>query len=160
MGTPAYMSPEQVSGRTLDHRTDIFSLGVILYEMAAGHRPFEGTSSAELISSILRDRPPLITDLRPELPADLSRMIRRCLEKDPRYRMQTARDVSNEFRDMARIYDSLPDFHIDGAHYDPGRGPREPPFEKRRLLGRGAAVPYGRRRGDRKALAEGSPKKS
>ena len=102
MGTPAYMSPEQVSGRTLDHRTDIFSLGVLLYEMSAGHRPFEGTSSAELISSILRDSPPSITDLRPELPADLSRIIRRCLEKDPRYRMQTARDVSNEFRDMAR----------------------------------------------------------
>ena len=102
MGTPAYMSPEQVSGRTLDHRTDIFSLGVLLYEMAAGHRPFEGTSSAELISSILRDRPPSIADVRPELPADLSRIIRRCLEKDPRYRMQTARDVSNEFRDLAR----------------------------------------------------------
>jgi TolB-like protein len=102
MGTPAYMSPEQVSGRTLDHRTDIFSLGVLLYEMSAGHRPFEGTSSAELISSILRDSPPAITDLRPELPADLSRIIRRCLEKDPRYRMQTARDVSNEFRDLAR----------------------------------------------------------
>ena len=102
MGTPAYMSPEQVSGRTLDHRTDIFSLGVLLYEMSAGHRPFEGTSSAELISSILRDSPPSITDLRPELPSDLSRIIRRCLEKDPRYRMQTARDVSNEFRDMVR----------------------------------------------------------
>ncbi|MGH9495578.1 MAG: protein kinase domain-containing protein [Candidatus Sulfotelmatobacter sp.] len=102
MGTPAYMSPEQVSGRALDHRTDIFSLGVLLYEMAAGHRPFEGSSSAELVSSILRDSPPSIADVRPELPPDLSRIIRRCLEKDPRYRVQTARDVSNEFRDLAR----------------------------------------------------------
>lgn len=102
MGTPAYMSPEQVSGRTLDHRTDIFSLGVLLHEMATGHRPFEGTSSAELISAILRDNPPPVTDLRADLPSDLARVIRRCLEKDPRHRLQTARDVANEFRDMAR----------------------------------------------------------
>jgi len=103
MGTPAYMSPEQTSGRRLDHRTDIFSLGVMLHEMSTGKRPFEGTSSAELISAILRDAPPSVTDLRPDLPSDLARIIRRCLEKDPRYRMQTARDISNEFREMARM---------------------------------------------------------
>ena len=102
MGTPAYMSPEQTSGRPLDHRTDIFSLGVVLHEMSTGRRPFEGTSSAELISAILRDTPPSVTDLRTDLPGDLARVIRRCLEKDPRHRLQTARDVSNEFRDMAR----------------------------------------------------------
>lgn len=102
MGTPHYMSPEQVSGRALDHRTDIFSLGVMLHEMATGQRPFQGTSSAELISAILRDNPPPVTEIRPDLPADLARIIRRCLEKDPRRRMQTARDVSNEFRDLAQ----------------------------------------------------------
>jgi len=102
MGTPAYMSPEQVSGRRLDHRTDIFSLGVILHEMATGRRPFEGASAAELASSILRDRPPLVTDVRADLPDDLARVIRRSLEKDPRHRVQTARDVSNEFRYMTR----------------------------------------------------------
>src|SRR5271169_16095 len=102
MGTPAYMSPEQTSGRPLDHRTDIFSLGVMLHEMATGRRPFEGTSSAELVSSILRDTPPSVTDARPDLPSDLARIVRRCLEKDPRHRLQTARDVSNEFRDLAR----------------------------------------------------------
>jgi len=102
MGTPAYMSPEQISGRALDHRTDIFSLGVMLHEMATGQRPFAGTSSAELISAILRDTPPSVTEFRPDLPADLARVIRRCLEKDPRHRVQTARDVSNEFRDLAR----------------------------------------------------------
>ncbi len=102
MGTPAYMSPEQTSGRPLDHRTDIFSLGVMLHEMSTGKRPFEGSSSAELISAILRDAPASVTDLRPDLPSDLARIIRRCLEKDPRYRMQTARDISNEFREMAR----------------------------------------------------------
>jgi TolB-like protein len=102
MGTPAYMSPEQTSGRPLDHRTDIFSFGVLLHEMATGRRPFEGSSSAELVSAILRDAPPSVTDARPDLPSDLARIVRRCLEKDPRHRLQTARDVSNEFRDMAR----------------------------------------------------------
>src|SRR5579863_91825 len=102
MGTPAYMSPEQTSGRPLDHRTDIFSLGVLLHEMATGQRPFEGKSSAELVSAILRDTPPSVTDARPDLPSDLARIVRRCLEKDPRHRVQTARDVSNEFRDFAR----------------------------------------------------------
>ena len=102
MGTPAYMSPEQTAGRLLDHRTDIFSLGVVLHEMATGRRPFEGTSSAELVSAILRDTPPSVTDARPDLPSDLARIIRRCLEKDPSHRVQTARDVSNEFRDLAR----------------------------------------------------------
>ena len=104
MGTPGYMSPEQVAGRPLDHRTDIFSLGVMLYEMSLGKRPFQGGSSAELISAILRDTPPPVTDLRPDLPADLARIIRRCLEKDPRHRMQTARDVSNEARELSRQY--------------------------------------------------------
>jgi serine/threonine protein kinase len=101
MGTPAYMSPEQVTGRPLDHRTDIFSLGVVMHEMATGQRPFAGNSSAELISSIMRDTPPLVTELRPDLPVDIARVIRRCLEKDPRHRVQTARDVSNEFRDLS-----------------------------------------------------------
>jgi eukaryotic-like serine/threonine-protein kinase len=102
MRTPAYMSPEQASGRPLDPRTDIFSLGVLLHEMATGRRPFDGDSSAELISAILRDTAPLVTDPRPDLPTDLARIIRRCLEKDPRHRVQTARDVSNEFRDLSR----------------------------------------------------------
>src|ERR1019366_2123688 len=102
MGTPAYMSPEQISGRPLDYRTDIFSLGVMLHEMATGKRPFAGNSSAELISAILRDTPPSVCEIRSDLPGDLARIVRRCLEKDPRYRIQTARDVSNEFRDLAR----------------------------------------------------------
>jgi TolB-like protein len=102
MGTPAYMSPEQASGRPLDHRTDIFSMGVVLHEMATGRRPFDGSSSAELASAILRDTPVSVTDVRPDLPSDLARIVRRCLEKDPRHRVQTARDVSNEFRDLSR----------------------------------------------------------
>jgi serine/threonine-protein kinase len=96
------MSPEQVKGQALDHRTDIFSLGVVLYEMTTGRRPFQGHSSADLFASILRDRVPPVTDLRADLPPDLARVIRRCLEKDPRQRIQTARDVGNELRDTAR----------------------------------------------------------
>ena len=102
MGTPAYMSPEQIAGRVVDHRTDIFSLGVLLHEMVTGRRPFEGTSFAELTSAILRDTPPAISEIRADLPSDLVRITRRCLEKDPRHRVQTARDVSNEFRDLTR----------------------------------------------------------
>jgi TolB-like protein/Tfp pilus assembly protein PilF len=103
MGTPAYMSPEQISGRALDHRSDIFSLGAMLHELATGRRPFDATSSAELASAILRDVAPPVTDLRPDLPADLARIIRRCMEKDPRHRIQTARDISNELRDLTRV---------------------------------------------------------
>ena len=125
MGTPAYMSPEQTSGRPLDHRTDIFSLGIMLHEMATGRRPFDGTSSAELISAILRDTPPSVTDLRSDLPGDLARIVRRCLEKDPRHRLQTARDVSNEFRDMAREIShktGQQDFHCARRGCVPGSG--------------------------------------
>jgi eukaryotic-like serine/threonine-protein kinase len=101
MGTPAYMSPEQISGRPLDHRTDIFSLGVVMHEMATGRRPFAGSSSAELISAILRDTPPPVTDLRPDLPATLTQLIHRCMEKKPDDRVQTAREVANQLREIA-----------------------------------------------------------
>ena len=93
MGTVPYMSPEQISGRPVDLRTDVFSLGVLLYEMASGRRPFEGRSSAELASAILRDTPPSLTTLRPGLPQDLLRVVARCLEKDPGARFQSMRDV-------------------------------------------------------------------
>jgi serine/threonine protein kinase/tetratricopeptide (TPR) repeat protein len=93
MGTVPYMSPEQVAGRTVDHRSDIFSLGVILHEMATGGRPFEGQSSAELASAILRDVPPRVDEHRPDLPEALVRVVARCLEKDADRRPKNARDV-------------------------------------------------------------------
>jgi serine/threonine protein kinase len=98
MGTPAYMSPEQVAGRTLDHRTDIFSLGILLFEMASGRRPFEGASSAELASAILRDTPRPLSEFRADLPEELCQLIQRCLEKNPRDRFPSARDVCNALR--------------------------------------------------------------
>ena len=102
MGTPAYMSPEQVAGRPMDHRTDIFSLGVVLYQMATGRRPFERATSMELASAIMRDAPRPLTDIRSDVPAHLGQLIQRCLEKDVQRRVQTARDVANELRDIAR----------------------------------------------------------
>jgi TolB-like protein/Tfp pilus assembly protein PilF len=93
MGTVPYMSPEQVQGRSVDHRTDIFSLGVILYEMATGQRPFRGDSPAELISSILRDTPRPLGEMRADLPEELARVIRRCLEKSAADRFPSAQEV-------------------------------------------------------------------
>jgi serine/threonine protein kinase len=93
MGTPAYMSPEQIAGRAVDHRTDIFSLGIILYEMASGRRPFEGASSAELASAILRDPPRSLSEIRAGIPDALCRVIQRCLEKNTQNRFSSARDV-------------------------------------------------------------------
>ena len=115
MGTPAYMSPEQTSGRPIDHRTDIFSLGVVLHEIAAGKPPFAAKSTAELFSAILRDDPPSVTDLRLDLPPELARIIRRCLEKDPDQRIQTARDVSNEIREIERPTPTKPPTSASGS---------------------------------------------
>jgi TolB-like protein/Tfp pilus assembly protein PilF len=107
MGTVPYMSPEQVAGRAIDHRTDIFSFGVLLYEMASGRRPFDGASSVELASAILRDTPPPISQLRSDLPAALATLVGRCLEKNPNHRVQTAREISKACRDLAR-HPSMP----------------------------------------------------
>ncbi len=100
LGTAAYMSPEQAEGREVDHRSDIFSLGVLLYELAVGRRPFAGGSTGFMLSSLLRDTPPAVTELRPELPPDLGRLIRRCLAKDPNRRCQSALDLRNELEEI------------------------------------------------------------
>ncbi len=102
VGTVPYMSPEQVEGKIVDHRTDIFSLGVLLYEMATGERPFQGESSVGLMSSILRDAPAPVGQRRDDLPNHLGRIVSRCLEKNRRDRYQTARDIFNELKALRR----------------------------------------------------------
>ena len=104
-GTLAYMSPEQIEGKPVDHRSDIFSLGVFFYEMATGRLPFRGESFAELLASILKDTPAPLTGLKSELPRHLDRVIRRCLEKNPSRRVQTALDLRNELQLLQREAD-------------------------------------------------------
>jgi eukaryotic-like serine/threonine-protein kinase len=106
MGTPAYMSPEQARGDELDARSDLFSLGVVLYEMATGKLPFEGTSSATIIAALLRDSPQPADQANPELPADLGRIITKALEKDPDTRYQSAADLRSDLKRMKRDMES------------------------------------------------------
>jgi TolB-like protein/tetratricopeptide (TPR) repeat protein/predicted Ser/Thr protein kinase len=100
VGTPAYMSPEQVQGRMIDHRTDLFSLGTLLYEMATGQKPFQGESAAELASAILRDTPRPVRQMRAELPEGLEGVIQRCLEKSAADRFASARDLRTGLRSV------------------------------------------------------------
>jgi serine/threonine protein kinase len=100
LGTAAYMSPEQAEGKTIDHRSDIFSLGVVLYEMATGKRPFKGDTNLSLLSSILKDKPQPVSEVKTGLPRHLGRIILRCLEKDPERRPQSAKDVRNELEGL------------------------------------------------------------
>ena len=108
MGTAWYMSPEQAEGKPLDHRTDIFSLGVVLYELATGERPFKGDSPAAVMGSILRDRPTPVFELRPDLPRHLDRIVSACLEKQPDDRFQSSRDVYNGLRQLRQEVTSEP----------------------------------------------------
>jgi Tol biopolymer transport system component len=94
MGTAGYMSPEQVRARPIDHRTDIFSLGVVLYEMLAGRQPFGGDSAVETMNAILTADPPDIAPSGHPLPPALLGIVRHCLEKNPDERFQSARDLS------------------------------------------------------------------
>ena len=100
VGTLNYMSPEQAQGKTVDARSDIFSLGVVLYEMLTARRPFGGDTPAEVLSSIIKDTPPSVAETRPELPRELSKIVQRCLAKEPTRRLQSVLDVRNELEEL------------------------------------------------------------
>jgi TolB-like protein/Tfp pilus assembly protein PilF/predicted Ser/Thr protein kinase len=106
LGTVAYMSPEQGEGKPVDHRSDIFSIGIILYEMATGKRPFRGDSPAAILASIIKDTPLTVTKVNPELPPDLGKIIKRCLAKNPEDRIQSAKDLRNELRELKQELES------------------------------------------------------
>jgi len=95
------MAPEQVEGRAPDPRTDLWALGVMLYEMATAHRPFGGDSAASVISAILRDPAPSVSARLPLTPSSFDNLVDRCLQKDPEERWQTAGDVRRELEWIA-----------------------------------------------------------
>jgi two-component system LytT family response regulator len=102
MGTVAYMSPEQALGRDLDHRTDLFSLGVVLYEMAAARLPFSGASASETMARILNSQPEALARYNYDIPEGLDRVVRKCLEKDRERRYQTARELVVDLKNLER----------------------------------------------------------
>ncbi len=136
LGTKPYMSPEQTMGKPIDHRTDIFSLGIVVYEMASGRRPFQGETAAELVSSILRDEPPPISELRSDLPRQLGRILEHCLEKEPVRRFQTALDLRNELHSLREEMRSEVILRSGLSRVQP---PETPP-RRRRWLAAGAAA--------------------
>ena len=102
LGTVEYMSPEQALGREVDHRTDIFSLGVVLYQMATGRVPFAGSTPSETIARILEAQPEAMARFNYGLPEELDRIVRKCLEKDRERRYQSARDVMVDLQELVR----------------------------------------------------------
>jgi non-specific serine/threonine protein kinase len=106
LGTVSYMSPEQALGQQVDHRSDIFSLGVVTYEMVTAQLPFSGESATEVIDRILHQEPPAIARFNYSVPPELERIVRKTLEKDPGFRYQAARELYIDLRNLQRDLNS------------------------------------------------------
>ncbi|MBI3447679.1 MAG: serine/threonine-protein kinase [Acidobacteria bacterium] len=122
MGTAGYMSPEQVRGKPVDSRTDIFSFGAILYEMVAGTRPFRGETTADTMSAILKEDPPELTKTGRSVPPGLERIVHHCLEKSPEERFQSARDVAFALQSLSTATGSTAQPAVQGASRVTKRG--------------------------------------
>jgi serine/threonine protein kinase/Flp pilus assembly protein TadD len=112
MGTVGYMSPEQAQGKEIDQRSDIFSFGSILFEAATGHPPFEGDSVVQSLHKVIYEPAPLIKEFNPAAPADLQRIVRRCLAKDPEQRYQSIKEVAIELKELRHELESGADFDM------------------------------------------------
>jgi Tol biopolymer transport system component len=133
VGTPQYMAPEQLEGRAVDSRTDLFAFGALVHEMATGRKAFEATSQTSLVAAILSAEPPAISALQPLSPPALDRVIKKCLAKDPDQRWQTARDLA----------DALNWISQDSSQVSSSRGAPAPAVLRKRpvrLLMIGAAI--------------------
>ncbi len=107
MGTTGYMSPEQVRGKPVDQRSDVFSFGCVLYEAIAGARPFVAETAVETMHKILNDQPPPVEERNKKVPAELRRIVRRCLAKNPDQRIQSMKDLAIELREVVDEWDNL-----------------------------------------------------
>jgi TolB-like protein len=106
LGTTAYMSPEQIEGKALDGRSDLFALGIVMYELLTGERPFRGDSSPAVMAAVMKDRPKHVGEVRHDAPAALSRLVDRCLEKDARNRPESAQEVLLELKALKTAWES------------------------------------------------------
>src|SRR5277367_5331610 len=137
LGTAYYMSPEQAEAKPVDGRSDIFSFGTMLYEMATGQHPFQGQSQIAVLSAILREEPKGVAGIRPEIPSELTRVIARCLRKDPARRFQHMDDLKVALEELKEESDSGT---LSASSVGPALAPAAPSGRKRIWIAAGAVL--------------------